>query len=51
MSEKKLPINPVVEAELRKILDDIWENRLQLTSDFNLKQLRSFTNKSKVVFK
>lgn len=48
---KQYPINPVVEQELRKILDEIWENRINLTSDFVLKQLSKFTNKNKCLFR
>jgi hypothetical protein len=40
-------INPTWEAEIRKTLDALWENRYRLSLD-NLELLRRFANKTKL---
>ena len=44
---KKIDINPVYEAEIKKQLDAIWENRYHL-SLANLEMLRRLANKTKL---
>ena len=44
---KKIDINPAYEAEIKKILDAIWENRYRLSLS-NLEQLRRLANKTKL---
>ena len=40
-------INPAYEAEIKKLLDAIWENRFRLSLS-NLEQLRRLANKTKL---
>jgi hypothetical protein len=40
-------INPAYEAEIKKALDAIWENRFRLSLS-NLEQLRRLANKTKL---
>jgi hypothetical protein len=40
-------INPAWEAEIKKTLDALWENRYRL-SLANVELLRKFTNKTKL---
>jgi hypothetical protein len=40
-------INPAYEAEIKKVLDAIWENRFRLSLS-NLEQLRRLANKTKL---
>lgn len=40
-------INPAYEAEIKKILDAIWENRFRMSLS-NLEQLRRLANKTKL---
>jgi hypothetical protein len=42
-----IDINPIYEAEIKKLLDDIWENRFRLSLS-NLEQLRRLANKTKL---
>ena len=42
-----IDINPIYEAEIKKLLDDIWENRFRLILS-NLEQLRRLANKTKL---
>jgi hypothetical protein len=42
-----IDINPAYEAEIKKILDDIWENRFRISLS-NLEQLRRLANKTKL---
>ena len=42
-----IDINPAYEAEIKKALDAIWENRYRLSLS-NLEQLRRLTNKTKL---
>ena len=44
---KKIDINPAYEAEIKKALDTIWENRYRLSLS-NLEQLRRLANKTKL---
>ena len=44
---KKIDINPAYEAEIKKVLDTIWENRYRLSLS-NLEQLRRLANKTKL---
>lgn len=44
---KKIDINPAYEAEIKKLLDAIWENRYRL-SLANLEMLRRLANKTKL---
>lgn len=44
-NNKKLSINPVIEEELKQILEDIWNNRINLTEDSMVKLLRKISNK------
>ena len=44
---KKIDINPAWEAEIKKVLDAIWENRF-LMSLSNLEKLRKLANKTKL---
>ena len=44
---KKIDINPAYEAEIKKVLDAIWENRFCLSLS-NLEQLRRLANKTKL---
>jgi hypothetical protein len=44
---KKIDINPAYEAEIKKALDAIWENRYRLSLS-NLEQLRRLANKTKL---
>ncbi len=41
----KIPINSIVEEELRETLDKIWENRVYLTEPFILKLLKKISEK------
>jgi len=40
-------INPVWEAEIKKVLDTLWENRYRLSLS-NVETLRRFANKTKL---
>jgi hypothetical protein len=40
-------INPVYEAEIKKLLDALWENRFRLSLS-NLELLRRLSNKTKL---
>ena len=40
-------INPAYEAEIKKLLDSVWENRFPLSLS-NLEQLRRLANKTKL---
>ena len=40
-------INPVWEAEIKKMLDAIWENRFRISLS-NLENLRRLANKTKL---
>ena len=40
-------INPAYEAEIKKLLDALWENRFRLSLS-NLEQLRRLANKTKL---
>ena len=40
-------INPAYEAEIKKALDAIWENRFRMSLS-NLEQLRRLANKTKL---
>jgi len=42
-----IDINPVYEAEIKKLLDAIWENRFRLSLS-NLELLRKLTNKTRL---
>ena len=42
-----IDINPAYEAEIKKLLDAIWENRFRLSLS-NLEQLRRLANKTKL---
>ena len=42
-----IDINPVYEAEIKKLLDAIWENRFRLSLS-NLELLRKLANKTKL---
>lgn len=42
-----IDINPVYEAEIKKLLDAIWENRFRLSLS-NLEQLRKLANKTRL---
>lgn len=42
-----IDINPAYEAEVKKILDAIWENRFRISLS-NLEQLRRLANKTKL---
>jgi hypothetical protein len=42
-----IDISPIYEAEIKKLLDDIWENRFRLSLS-NLEQLRRLANKTKL---
>ena len=42
-----IDINPVYEAEIKKLLDAIWENRFHLSLS-NLELLRKLANKTKL---
>ena len=42
-----IDINPTYEAEIKKILDAIWENRFRISLS-NLEQLRRLANKTKL---
>ena len=44
---KKIDINPAYEAEIKKVLDAIWENHFRLSLS-NLEQLRRLANKTKL---
>ena len=44
---KKIDINPAYEAEIKKVVDAIWENRYRLSLS-NLEQLRRLANKTKL---
>ena len=44
---KKIDINPAYEAEIKKVLDAIWENRFRLSLS-NLELLRRLSNKTKL---
>ena len=44
---KKIDINPAYEAEIKKALDAIWENRYRLSLS-NLEQLHRLANKTKL---
>ena len=44
---KKIDINPAYEAEIKKILDAIWENRFRMSLS-NLELLRRLANKTKL---
>ena len=44
---EKIDINPVYEAEIKKLLDAIWENRFRLSLS-NLELLRKLANKTKL---
>jgi hypothetical protein len=47
MNKSIKDINPVWEAEIKKVLDEIWENRYRLSLE-NLKMLRILANKTKL---
>ena len=42
-----IDINPAYEAEIKKLLDAIWENRFRLSLS-NLELLRKLANKTKL---
>jgi hypothetical protein len=42
-----IDINPAYEAEIKKLLDAIWENRFRLSVN-NVELLRKFANKTKL---
>ena len=42
-----IDINPVYEAEIKKLLDAIWENRFRLSLS-NLELLRKLANKTRL---
>ena len=42
-----IDINPAYEAEIKKALDAIWENRFRMSLS-NLEQLRRLANKTKL---
>jgi hypothetical protein len=42
-----IDINPSYEAEIKKLLDALWENRFRLSLS-NLEQLRRLANKTKL---
>ena len=42
-----IDINPAYEAEIKKLLDAIWENRFRLSVN-NVEQLRRLANKTKL---
>jgi hypothetical protein len=44
---KKIDINPAWEAEIKKVLDAIWENRFRMSLS-NLEKLRKLANKTKL---
>ena len=44
---KKIDINPAYEAEIKKVVDAIWENRYRLSLS-NLEQLCRLANKTKL---
>jgi hypothetical protein len=44
---KPIDINPAYEAEIKKLLDAIWENRFRISVK-NLEQLRRLANKTKL---
>jgi regulator of replication initiation timing len=46
-SKQMKDINPAWEAEIKKVLDEIWENRYRLSLE-NLKMLRRLANKTKL---
>ena len=47
MNEPMKDINPAWEAEIKKVLDETWENRYRLSLE-NLKMLRRLANKTKL---
>ena len=42
-----IDINPAYEAEIKKLLDAIWENRFRISVN-NLEMLRRLANKTKL---
>jgi hypothetical protein len=44
---KPIDINPAYEAEIKKLLDAIWENRFRMSVN-NLEMLRRLSNKTKL---
>lgn len=44
---KPVDINPTWEAEIKKVLDAIWENRFRINLN-NLEKLRKLANKTKL---
>jgi hypothetical protein len=44
---EKIDINPAYEAEIKKLLDALWENRFRLSLS-NLEKLRKLANKTKL---
>ena len=44
---EKIDINPSYEAEIKKLLDAIWENRFRMSLS-NLELLRRLANKTKL---
>ena len=44
---EKIDINPAYEAEIKKLLDAIWENRFRMSLS-NLELLRRLANKTKL---
>ena len=44
---EKIDINPAYEAEIKKFLDAIWENRFRMSLS-NLELLRRLANKTKL---
>jgi len=42
-----IDINPAYEAEIKKLLDAIWENRFRISVN-NLEKLRRLANKTKL---
>lgn len=44
---EKIDINPAYEAEIKKLLDAIWENRFRISLS-NLEMLRRLANKTKL---
>jgi hypothetical protein len=47
MNKPMKDINPVWEAEIKKMLDAIWENRFRISLS-NLENLRRLANKTKL---
>jgi hypothetical protein len=47
MNKPMKDINPVWEAEIKKLLDKIWENRFRMSLS-NLEMLRRLANKTKL---